>query len=562
MCLYKKYFIVATFISLIFCRIPDAIGQNGAVTSSNEYATQIGIDILRAGGNAVDAAVAVGFALAVTHPGAGNIGGGGFMVVHRSNGEVLTIDFRETAPIKASRDMFLDEQGNVIPGKSWNTALSSGVPGSVDGFNKIHSLYGNLPWETLVKPAILLAKNGFNLDPMNVRTMKLYKNYLSQDSVTKSIFVKDKGDFEVGELFKQPELASTLRRIQINGAREFYEGKTAEYIVNCMERTGGIISLEDLKQYSSIIREPIIFDYRGYKIYSMPPPSSGGIALAGILNQLENINLSDYKYHSYEHIQRITEAERNVYSDRAYYLGDMDFVPVPYSELISDEYSTNRWNEIDFDSARRSVDVQHGNLKKNDESEETTHYSVADRWGNAVSVTTTVNGWYGNGITVDNAGFLLNNEMDDFSSKPGVPNKYGLIGAEANAIYPGKRMLSSMTPTIVLDENNKLYLVLGSPGGSTIITTVAQIIMNVIDFEMTLETAVEMSRVHHQWLPDYIYYEPNSISNKDIFKLKELGYNLKNRRSIGEANCILFDYDNDVYYVSSDSRRRASAKAY
>ena len=558
----KINIITIVLMSFIICQIPDAIGRNGAVSSSNEYATQVGIDILKAGGNAIDAAVAVGFALAVTHPGAGNIGGGGFMVVHRSNGEVLTIDFRETAPLKAYRDMFLDDQGDVISGKSWNTALASGVPGSVDGFNAIHSLYGNLPWEMLIKPSIDLAKNGYNLDPMNVKTLKWYKNYLSRDSVTKKIFVKEKGDFEVGELFKQPELASTLRRIQINGAREFYEGKTAQFIVDCMNRTGGIISLEDLKQYKAIIREPIVFDYRGYKIYSMPPPSSGGIAIAGILNQLENINFDNYKYHSYEHIQSITEAERNVYSDRAFYLGDMDFVSVPIDVLISDEYSDSRWGEIDFDTARKSDSVGPGKVEAFNESEETTHYSVADRWGNAVSVTTTVNGWYGNGITVDGAGFLLNNEMDDFSSKPGVPNKYGLVGAEANSIYPGKRMLSSMTPTIVLDQDNNLYLVLGSPGGSTIITTVAQLIMNIIDFDMTLESAVESKRVHHQWLPDIIYSEPNSISNKDKALLDKLGYNIKNRSSIGEANCILFDSKNNIFYASGDSRRRASAKAY
>ena len=406
------------------------------------------------------------------------------------------------------------------------------------------------------------AKNGYNLDPMNVKTLRWYKNYLSQDSVTKKIFVKEKGNFEVGELFKQPELAATLRRIQINGAREFYEGKTAQYIVNCMNRTGGVISLEDLKQYKSIIREPITFDYRGYKIYSMPPPSSGGIAIAGILNQLENINLNNFKYYSHEHIQSITEVERNVYSDRAFYLGDMDFVSIPIKELISDEYSNYRWNEIDFDFARKSKNVGPGKVESFSESEETTHYSVADRWGNAVSVTTTVNGWYGNGITVDGAGFLLNNEMDDFSSKPGVPNKYGLVGAEANSIYPGKRMLSSMTPTIVLDQNNNLYLVLGSPGGSTIITTVAQIIMNIIDFGMTLESAVETKRVHHQWLPDIIYSEPNSIGSKDKILLNGLGYEVKNRRSIGEANCILVDSKNNIFYASGDSRRRASAKAY
>ena len=548
--------------NLSFPQIPDAIGRNGAVTSSNAYATKVGIDILKAGGNAIDAAVAVGFALAVTHPGAGNIGGGGFMVLHLSRGDVITLDFRETAPAKASRDMFLDEKGDVIPGKSWNTALAAGVPGSVDGFDKIHKLHGILPWEMVVSPAQKLAEDGFILDRTLAKSLGIYKNFLSRDSVSKKVFVKDKDYFQVGEIFKQPDLAKTLKRIQVNGAREFYEGETAQNIIQCMNRTGGIISLKDLKDYQSIIREPIKFEYRGYTIYSMPPPSSGGIALAGILNQLENVDLSKIEYHSKDHVQYLTEAERNVYSDRAFYLGDMDFIDVPIDELVDQDYSNKRWNEIDFNQSRESKDIIHGTFNNHKESEETTHYSVTDRWGNAVSVTTTVNGWFGNGITVDNAGFLLNNEMDDFSSKPGVPNKYGLVGAEANAIYPGKRMLSSMTPTIILDKDKKLFLVLGSPGGSTIITTVAQVAMNVIDFGMTIEEAVESKRIHHQWLPDIIYAEPNSILDKQRINLTEIGYTIKKRQSIGEANCILFDNKNGIFYSSGDSRRRANAKAY
>ena len=392
--------------------------------------------------------------------------------------------------------------------------------------------------------------------------MGIYKNFLSRDSVSKKVFVKDKDYFQVGEIFKQPDLAKTLKRIQVNGAREFYEGETAQNIIQCMNRTGGIISLKDLKDYQSIIREPIKFDYRGYTIYSMPPPSSGGIALAGILNQLENVDLSKIEYHSKDHVQYLTEAERNVYSDRAFYLGDMDFIDVPIDELVDQDYSNKRWNEINFNQSRESKNIIHGTFNNQNESEETTHYSVTDRWGNAVSVTTTVNGWFGNGITVDNAGFLLNNEMDDFSSKPGVPNKYGLVGAEANAIHPGKRMLSSMTPTIILDKDKKLFLVLGSPGGSTIITTVAQVAMNVIDFGMTIEEAVESKRIHHQWLPYVIYAEPNSILEKQQIHLTEIGYSIKKRQSIGEANCILFDNKNGIFYSSGDSRRRANAKAY
>ncbi len=548
--------------NLSFSQIPDATGRNGAVTSSNAYATQVGIDILKLGGNAIDAAVAVGFALAVTHPGAGNIGGGGFMVIHLSKGDVITLDFRETAPAKASRDMFLDDNGDVIPGKSWNTALAAGVPGSVDGFDKIHKLHGLLPWEMVVSPAQKLAHDGFILNRTLAKSLGIYKNFLSRDSISKKVFVKNKDYFQVGEIFKQPDLAKTLKRIQVNGAREFYEGETAQNIIQCMNRTGGIISLKDLKDYKSIIREPIKFDYRGYTFYSMPPPSSGGIALAGILNQLENIDLSKIEHHSKDHVQFLTEAERNVYSDRAFYLGDMDFIDVPIDELVDQGYSNKRWNEINFSQARESKNIKHGTFSNQKESEETTHYSVTDKWGNAVSVTTTVNGWFGNGITVDNAGFLLNNEMDDFSSKPGVPNKYGLIGAEANAIYPGKRMLSSMTPTIILDKNKKLFLVLGSPGGSTIITTVAQVAMNVIDFGMTIEQAVESKRIHHQWLPDIIYAEPNSILDKQQRNLTNIGYNIRNRRSIGEANCILYDNKNGIYYSSGDSRRGATAKAY
>ena len=548
--------------NLSFSQIPDASGRNGAVTSSNAYATQVGIDILKLGGNAIDAAVAVGFALAVTHPGAGNIGGGGFMVIHLSKGDVITLDFRETAPAKASRDMFLDDKGDVIPGMSWNTALAAGVPGSVDGFDKIHKLHGLLPWEMVVSPAQKLADDGFILDRTLAKSLGIYKNFLSRDSISKKVFVKNKDYFQVGEIFKQPDLAKTLKRIQVNGAREFYEGETAQNIIQCMNRTGGIISLKDLKDYKSIIREPVKFDYRGYTFYSMPPPSSGGIALAGILNQLENIDLSKIEHHSKDHVQFLTEAERNVYSDRAFYLGDMDFIDVPIDELVDQGYSNKRWNEINFSQARESKNIKHGTFSNQKESEETTHYSVTDKWGNAVSVTTTVNGWFGNGITVDNAGFLLNNEMDDFSSKPGVPNKYGLIGAEANAIYPGKRMLSSMTPTIILDKNKKLFLVLGSPGGSTIITTVAQVAMNVIDFGMTIEQAVESKRIHHQWLPDIIYAEPSSILDKQQRNLTNIGYNIRNRRSIGEANCILYDNKNGIYYSSGDSRRGATAKAY
>jgi gamma-glutamyltranspeptidase / glutathione hydrolase len=559
----KKLVIFILILSLSFARFPSAVGYNGAVSSSNEYATQVGIDILKKGGNAIDAAIAVGFALAVVHPGAGNIGGGGFMVIRTANGEVTTIDFRETAPAKASRDMFLDDDGNVIPGKSWKTSWATGVPGSVAGFGLAHEKFGSLSWKKIVKPSVKLAKKGFELDYLNMSYFNsdYYKNYLSADPITKEIFTKD-DMFKVGDKFIQKDLGKTLSRIACKGSHEFYTGKTAELIVACMKRTGGLISLEDLKKYSPVERKPISFDYRNYTIHSMPPASSGGIAVAGILNQLENINLNEIDYHSAKHIHLVSEAERRVYADRSHFLGDMDFVNIPIETLISQDYSNNRWNTIDGNNASISSEISHSNISIGiNESEETTHYSVVDKDGNAVSVTTTVNGWFGNGITVDGAGFLLNNEMDDFSAKPGVPNAYGLVGAEANSIQPGKRMLSSMTPTIVENPSGELFLVVGSPGGSTIITTVSQIIMNVIDFGMEIEDAVNSPRFHHQWLPDLIQFESSGFSIETINTLSEMGHQHKFRRSIGEANCIM-KLNDGLIQASSDNRRGASAKAY
>lgn len=559
----RKTLTFILILQFLFARFPDAVGYNGAVVSSNEHASQVGLDILANGGNAIDAAVAVGFALAVVHPGAGNIGGGGFMVIRTADGEVTTIDFRETAPAKASRDMFLDENGEVIPGKSWNTSWASGVPGSVAGFGLAHEKFGTMSWKKIVKPSVKLAKNGFELDYLNSMYFNsdYYKNYLSQDKVTKNIFTKD-SEFKVGEKFIQRELAKTLSRISKKGYREFYTGLTADLIVKCMERTDGLISYEDLKNYKAIERNPISFDYRGFKVHSMPPASSGGIAVAGILNQIENINLSELDYHSAKHIHLISEAERRAYADRAEFLGDTDFINVPIDTLITQEYSDARYASIDEFEASKSSDVTHGEISYSlIESEETTHYSVVDKFGNAVSVTTTVNGWFGNGITVDEAGFLLNNEMDDFSAKPGVPNAYGLVGGEANAVQPGKRMLSSMTPTIVENPTGDLFLVVGSPGGSTIITTVAQVIMNVIDFGMKIEDAVESPRFHHQWLPDMIQFEPSGFSIETLQTLSTKGHQYKIRSSIGEANCIM-KLENGLIQASSDSRRGASAKAF
>ena len=554
--------ILLLFITQIIARNPDSIGENGMVVSSHKLASQAGIDILKQGGNAIDAAIATGFALAVVHPGAGNIGGGGFMVIRLADGRVTTIDFREVAPSGSYRDMFLDDSMNVIEGKSWNTAWAAGVPGSVAGFGMAHEKYGSAKWKTLVKPAVELAKNGFPMDFQNIMAINYpyYQEYLSSDVEAEKIFSRQE-PMELNALFYQKDLSKTLERISIYGWREFYTGKTARMIEKCMQRTGGLITKEDLNHYNPVERNPITFFYRDYEVHSMPPASSGGIAIAGILNQLENIQLDSLDYHSAQHIHFVSEAERRVYADRAEFMGDMDFVSVPIDTLISDEYANSRWQSVDSISASLSSDIAHGDIPfRYKESEETTHYSVVDQWGNAVSVTTTINGWFGSGIVVDGAGFLLNNEMDDFSAKPGVPNTYGLVGNTANAIEPGKRMLSSMSPTIVETSEGELFLVVGSPGGSTIITTSAQIIMNVIDFGMDLEDAVEIPRFHHQWLPDMIQFEEAGFSSETIQALESRGHSIKYRGSIGEANCILVE--EGLIYGSADSRRNSSAVGY
>ena len=589
---------------------PDAINYNGMVVSSNEYASKIGVNILEKGGNAIDAAIAVSFALSVVYPQAGNIGGGGFMIVRDKNGKINTIDFRETAPSSSSKNMFLDDSLNVIPNASISSGLSSGVPGTVAGMWLAHQKYGFLPWSELLKPSIKLAKNGFKLDPFNVKFLNSdrYSNYLSIDSETKEIFTKQESIYRIGENFIQEDLAKTLQRISYYGANEFYEGLTSQKIVETMKRTGGIITLDDLKNYRPIEREPIIFDYKGYKIYTMPPPSSGGIALASILKQFELLDIEKIPFHSVEHIHILTEIEKRVYADRAHFLGDSDFNDIPIENLLSDKYSQKRFDEIDFNYSTPSDNIFHGNfnasndpfngdidlikkfqkrnnlvvdgiwgkksqqkwnsIRKDRESTETTHFSITDSYGNAVSVTTTLNRRYGNGIVVNDSGFLLNNQMDDFSIKPGHPNTWGLIGNEANSIEPNKRMLSSMTPTIVEDLNGDLFLVLGSPGGSTIITTVAQIISNVIDYKMNIKDAVESYRFHHQWIPDFIDIEPYGFSSETINQLSTRGHKIRYRQSIGEANCIMVDniYNENghsaIFYGASDSRRDASAKGY
>ena len=558
----KKFLSVLLITFTYTFEVANAVGEHGAIASSKKQASEVGIEILKNGGNAIDAAIAVAFTLSVTHPSAGNIGGGGFMLIRLANGEVTTIDFREKAPFLSTSDMFLDEEGNVIPGQSKYSALASGVPGTVYGLGYAHEKYGSLPWDILLYPAIQLAKYGFELDYHNVRILnsERYKSLLSYDLESKKIFTKDTL-FRVNEKLIQKDLSETLRRIAKYGYLEFYQGLTADYIIKCMERTGGIISYDDLKEYKSIEREPIVINYRGYKIYSMPLPSSGGITLANILNQLEHVDLSNYHPKSSKYIHVLSEIEKRAYADRAEYLGDIDFVDVPVNKLTSKEYAEDRYSTISCRKAIPSKKINHGIIDFSNESEETTHFSVVDQYGNSVSLTTTVNGWFGNGITVDHAGFLLNNEMDDFSIKPGHPNMYGLVGNTANSVEGGKRMLSSMTPTIVEDKNNDLFLVLGSPGGSTIITTVTQILVNLIDFKMPLKEAVESKRFHHQWLPDVIQTERYSFSPDLTKALNRYGHIVKERSSIGEANCIMVD-TLGLKYACSDSRRGGVSVAY
>jgi len=556
--------ILLLYISFIVSfTVSDATGQNGMVVSSKHEANQVGIDILKSGGNAVDAAIGVAFALAVTHPSAGNIGGGGFMIIRLADGTTTSVDFRETAPALSTKDMFLDQSGNVIPGKSWSTSLSSGVPGTVAGLGYVHEKYGSLSWDVLVRPSILLAKYGFPLDYFNVSILNSdkYKNYLSQDESSKNIFTKET-DFHLNEIFIQKDLSETLTRIANYGYKEFYVGKTAKMIVSTMEKTNGIISEYDLLSYKPKERKPISFMYNGYTITSMPPPSSGGITLAHILNQLKYIDLDSLGHNSADYVHYFVEAEKRAYADRAKFIGDTDFVTVPIDMLTSDLYGYNNFSSIDPYSSTESSTLNNDLLTNIQESEETTHFSVVDKFGNAVSVTYTINGWFGNGITVNGGGFLLNNEMDDFSIKPGHANAYGLIGNEANSIGPNKRMLSSMTPTIVEDSQNDLFMVLGTPGGSTIITTIAQILVNVIDFNMDIGQAVDARRFHHQWLPPYIQIEHHSLSNDVIYNLNQRGHDLvyRSKFGIGEANCILLE--NNYMYGAADSRRGAHALGY
>lgn len=532
--------------------------DSGMVVSAHPQSSAIGVSILKKGGNAVDAAVATEFALAVCHPEAGNLGGGGFMLIRTMDGTTEFIDYREKAPGKASRDMYLDKSGNVVPGLSTDTRLSSGVPGSVDGMLMAHSKYGKLPFKDVIQPAIDLAENGFPLTHRQAAVLNSNRQTFIDRNSVRIAFVKD-SLWKEGDTLIQRDLAGTLRRIRDYGRDGFYSGRTAQLLVNEMKIGDGIISGQDLAEYRPVSRIPLTADYKGYKIITAPPPSAGGIILIQLLKMIVPYPFRDWGFNSSRTVHLIIEAERRAFADRSEFPGDPDFVKIPVNQLVSKKYLLERMSTFNENRASVSQDIKPGS-PEGYESEETTHYSVVDSYGNAVSTTTTLNNTFGNSIVVDSAGFLLNDEMDDFSVKPGFPNMYGLVGGEANSVQQGKRMLSSMTPTIV-EKDGKLLLVLGSPGGSTIPTTVFQVIINVLDFGMNIGQAVDARRFHHQWLPDLIMYEKDAIDSLSLQKLRNMGHTLKERPSIGSINAIMIRQDGKKA-GGSDKRGNNSACGY
>ena len=510
--------------------------RNGMVVSASPLASKVGLSILKKGGNAVDAAVAVQFALAVVYPNAGNLGGGGFMVYRAASGQTNSLDFREKAGALSSRDMYLDSVGNAITDKSLYGPLASGVPGSVAGMVEAHQKYGKLKWADLIEPAVALARKGFKVSARQARELNSLKETFTKFNPQGTALLKA-GDWVEGDVLLQQELANTLQQIRDKGRAGFYEGTVADRLIAEMQRGKGIISKEDLKNYKAIWREPIIGNYKEYKIITMPPPSSGGIALLQLLKSVEAYPLKRWGLNADSTVQLMVEAERRVYADRAVYLGDPDFYKVPQQQLLNDAYIKRRMSNFSWDKATPSSSIKEGDLNVR-EHEETTHFSIVDREGNSVSITTTLNGSYGAAVVVKGAGFLLNNEMDDFSVRPGTPNMYGLVGGEANAIAPGKRMLSSMTPTII-EKDGKLFMVVGTPGGSTIITSVFQTLLNVMEFDKSMQQAVAAKKFHHQWLPDEVYTEENALDSLTVMKLKAKGYNIVPRGPIGRVDAIL-----------------------
>jgi gamma-glutamyltranspeptidase / glutathione hydrolase len=529
--------------------------RHGMVASTSEIASRVGVEIMQRGGNAIDAAVAVGLALTVTWPSAGNIGGGGFMMIRRANGETEIVDYRERAPLAASRDMYLDSKGEVIKGASTIGYKAVGVPGTVAGLSLALKRHGKLNWTEVIEPARKLAAEGFTVGYHLARSLRGTESnkLLSQFPDSKRIFLRDGKPYEEDERFIQPELAATLARLKEKGPREFYEGKTAQMIAEDMKANGGLITEKDLKEYEPTIRQPIKGTYRGYEIVTMPPPSSGGTALLEMLNILEHYNITYSAPGSSDTIHLLVEAQRRAFADRAEFMGDADFVKVPVEGLISKKYATELAQMIDPDHATPSAKIKAGK-PMGAESTETTHFTVIDGEGNVVTNTYTLNGGYGAGVTARGTGVLLNNEMDDFTSKPGVPNAYGLLQSENNAIAPRKRPLSAMTPTIVL-KDGKVWFAIGSPGGPTIINTVLQVIVNVIDFGMNIQQAIDAPRFHHQWMPDRIQFEPLGINRDTRAALERKGHVFAEKPgNMGDAEGVMIDLKNGMRLGASDPR--------
>ena len=522
------------------------VKNKGVVVSAHPLASEAGAKILKQGGNAFDAAIATQLALAVVYPQAGNIGGGGFLVATTPEGKYLALDYRETAPSKASFDMYWDKKGNANTDLSQNGRLAVGVPGSVSGMFET-TKYARLPFSTLIEPAIDLAEKGFAITEQEAGLLNAHKNDFLKHNKNKIAFVKD-NLWKAGDLLLQPELAETLKRIQKVGEKEFYEGKTAELIVGEMKLGNGIIQSKDLKNYKTKERKALVFNYKDHQVVSMPMPSSGGTLLAQMLKMVSYEDLSKYQMNSEEAVQIMVEAERRAYADRAEYMGDPDFIEDKTQMLISNDYLKSRWKSFDKNTATPSKDVGKIINPNQKESTETTHISILDKFGNAVSVTTTLNGLYGSKTVVSGAGFFLNNEMDDFSVKPGVPNMYGAVGGEANKIQPGKRMLSSMTPTVVL-KDGKVKMVVGTPGGTTIPTSVFQAIVDVIDFKQNANFSVNAPKFHHQWLPEVVKVE-NNFPETTIKALEKKNYKFEKIKQIGRTETILVDENQNIHAVA------------
>lgn len=553
--------IILSIMGLNFAQAHSAKAKKGMVVSASSLASKVGLSILKKGGNAIDAAVATGFALAVTYPGAGNIGGGGFLIAQLKNGQSIAIDFREKAPKQSTKSMFLDARGNVMNDKIREGALASGVPGSVAGLLDALSAYGTMSVKEVLAPAIALAEEGFILDASMIKQfnkdMSLFKKFPS----TMKVMTKNGIPYKVGDRWKQPDLARTLKLIAEKGKDGFYKGSIPSMVAKAMAKHGGIITEEDFAEYKAVKRQVVKGSYRGYDVISMCPPSSGGIALLQMLNILSTYTFKKDEWHSPRHAHAMLSAMKFAFADRTVHLGDPDFTHIPYRMLLSQKYADRLAARIPQNTAIPSSSISAGDPKAFvKESDETTHYSVLDSSGNAVSVTTTINSWFGSGFIAEGTGFFLNNEMDDFAAKPNTPNQFGVMGGEANAIQPGKRMLSSMTPTIVLREG-KPRLILGAPGGSTIITTVLHILTNCLDFGMPISQAVKAPRFHHQWMPDNIDYEEGAFTHQTMKTLQNMGYAFGKKRVIGIAECIAVNPWEGLILGASDTRHHSNGTA-